>query len=62
MFDCFDNELRYTISVYLLQNCLSCGTTADPVQSMVNFEKTCMNLMCNSDASIIIQKLVEKGF
>lgn len=68
MFDCFDNEMRYTISSYFIMSCqdkvrFNIDTELDVNnQSKLEFSSMIKKLMCNSDASIIVQKLIEKGF
>lgn len=62
MFDCFDTDMRYTISSYLIMSCYNKAHSFDSQASQLDFSVMIKRLMCNSDASIIIQKLIEKGF
>jgi len=60
MFDCFDADMRASISSHLLSSCVR--SHSDPRQAEEELSSMLNRMMCNSDASIVVQKMVEKGF
>jgi len=52
--------MRAIISTCLFQSCIK--THNDPLKSSLELNSTLNQLMCNADSSVIVQKLLEKGF
>lgn len=61
MYDILDLELRKLLSTYILNNILDDNMDVNIKDIDKKCDNKLFNLMCNSDSSIIIQKLIEKG-